>query len=144
MPSDSSRQSPAVAQRDFPGRRWLHSGLGLSLLGIIGYVVQLSLGRLVTPWYMPCAAVIGIILVAVSLWRARSVWRGLALLFVVLLAGAEWAFLAAMRLPAYSGPAEVGKPMPAFATVRADGAPFTQSDLEGEQHSVVVSFRGRW
>ena len=60
------------------------------------------------------------------------------------LAGAEGAFLAALRLPAYTGPVAAGRPFPAFATIRADGTPFTQSDLEGDQDTVMVFFRGRW
>jgi hypothetical protein len=28
--------------------------------------------------------------------------------------------------------------------MRADGSPFTQRDLEGDQNNVMVFFRGRW
>jgi len=68
----------------------------------------------------------------------------LALLLVLLLAGAEWAFLLASRLPAYTGPVAAGQPFPEFTTVRADGKPFARRDLDGDQNSVLVFFRGRW
>jgi cytochrome oxidase Cu insertion factor (SCO1/SenC/PrrC family) len=96
------------------------------------------------PWYLPIAAVLGVLLVLASLWQARSVWRVLALLLVVLIAGAEGSFLYAMRLPRYEGPVAVGQPFPAFKTARADGSEFTQRDLEGDKHNVLVFFRGRW
>jgi hypothetical protein len=96
------------------------------------------------PWYMPIAATLSVFLIVVALWQARSVWRILALLLVVLLAGAEWAFMLGTRLPAYTGPVATGQPFPEFTTMRADGAPFMQRDLEGDQNNVMVFFRGRW
>jgi hypothetical protein len=135
--------SPAAPRR-FPGRLFLALGLALAILGVAGYAVQLSNGRLTAPWYMPCLATLGVVLLAVSLWQARSVWRVLALLLVVLLASAGWAYLLATRLPAYTGPVAAGRPFPNFATMRADGTTFTQHDLEGDQNNVLVFFRGRW
>jgi cytochrome oxidase Cu insertion factor (SCO1/SenC/PrrC family) len=111
---------------------------------VVAYIVQIRAHRLTAPWYLPIAATIGLGLVAVSLWRARSVWRVLALVLVVLVAGAAWTFLLGTRLPPYTGPVAVGRPFPAFETVRADGTPFTQRDLQGKQNSVMVFFRGRW
>jgi hypothetical protein len=136
--------SPTAVPRRYPGRLFLALGLALTALGVIGYVVQLSAQRLFAPWYMPWSATLGVFLLVVSLWQARTVWRWLALLLVMLFAGAEWAFLLGERLPPYSGPVTVGKPFPAFATVRADGTSFTQRDLEGDQNGVMVFFRGRW
>jgi len=136
---------PSVAApRRRPGRRLLALGLGLAALGVIGYAVQLAAHRLTTPWYLPLSATLAAACLAAALWQARSAWRVLALLLVVLLAGAEWAFLLSSRLPAYTGPVAAGQPFPAFATVRADGTPFTQRDLEGDRDSVLVFFRGRW
>jgi hypothetical protein len=135
--------SPSPPRR-YPGRLWLALGLGLPVLGIAAYAVQLSVHRLSSPLYVPCAATVGAVFVALSLWRARTVWRVLALVLLVLLAGAEWASLAALRLPAYTGPVTAGQPFPAFATIRADGTPFTQSDLQSDQDTVMVFFRGRW
>ncbi|HJT76941.1 MAG TPA: hypothetical protein VJ739_07030 [Gemmataceae bacterium] len=106
--------------------------------------MQMAMQRLVTPWYLPAAGTLGVVLLAVSLWQARSVWRVLALVLVVLLAGAEWAMMVEMRLPAYTGPVAAGQTFPEFTTVRADGTPFTGHDLEGAPDNVLVFFRGRW
>jgi hypothetical protein len=62
----------------------------------------------------------------------------------VLLAGAEWAMMFAMRLPSYTGPIAAGRAFPAFATMRSDGTPFTHDNLKGDQNTVLVFFRGRW
>jgi hypothetical protein len=136
--------STTAAPRRYPGRLFLVLGLVLTGLGIIGYVVQVSMHRLTTPWYLPVAATLGAFLVIVSLWEARSVWRVLAQLLVVLIAGAEWAFLVSARLPDYKGPVTAGQPFPDFVTARADDKPFTQNDLQGDQDNVLVFFRGRW
>ena len=126
------------------GRLLLGLGLGVAILGVIGYAVQLRAHRLTTPWYMPGAATLGVVLVVASLWQRRTLWRGLALVLVLLLAGGAWAFVLVPRLPAYAGPVEEGQPFPEFTTVRADGTPFTRRNLEGNQDSVLVFFRGRW
>jgi hypothetical protein len=120
------------------------AGLGLAFLGVAAYAIQLSLQRLILPWYMPAAALVGVALIVASLWRRRTVWRVLALALVVLLAGFEFVALNAMRLPPYAGPIAVGRPFPAFEARRADGTPFTQNDLIGDQHHAIVFFRGRW
>ena len=119
-------------------------GFGLAVLGVIGYIAQVGSQRLFTPWYMPVAATVGMLFILLSLWKARSIWRVGALLFVVLLAGAGWAMILGTRLPAYAGPVSAGQAFPAFATARANGTPFTQRDLQGDQNSVLVFFRGRW
>ena len=136
--------SSISAPRPFGGRIFLLLGIGLAVLGIAAYVVQIALGRLMVPWYMPALASLGGGLIIISLVERRTVWRIVALTAVVLLAGAEWAILYAMRLPPYTGPITVGRPFPAFETTRADGTPFAQSNLAGEQKSVLVFFRGRW
>jgi hypothetical protein len=135
--------SPAPAQ-SYPGRPFLGLGLGLTVLGVMAYAVQLALHRLITPWYLPALATLGVLCVGVALWQRRTLWRVLALLLVVLVAGASWTFLLAARLPAYTGPVADGRPFPAFTTTRADGTPFTQRDLAGDRASVLVFFRGRW
>ena len=136
--------SSAVAPQPRSGRLFLALGLALAALGVIGYAVQLSTYRLLAPWYLPISATLGAVFLLVALWKRRTVWRVLALLLVVLLAGAEWMFMLETRLPAYTGPVAAGQPFPAFATTRADGEPFTQRDLQGDQNSVLVFFRGRW
>jgi hypothetical protein len=120
------------------------AGLGLAVLGVAAFAIQLSLRRLVLPWYMPVAALIGVGCVVASLWKRRTVWRVLALVVVVLLAGLEIMALYAMRLPPYAGPIAVGRPFPAFESRLADGTPFTQDDLIGDQNHAIVFFRGRW
>jgi hypothetical protein len=119
-------------------------GFGLALLGIAGYAVQLSTKRLVTPWYMPTAATLGVLCLFLALRRRRSVWRVLGLVLLILLAGLEWAVLLSAQLPAYTGPVAEGKPFPAFTTTRPDGSSFSQRDLEGGPNHVLVFFRGRW
>src|SRR5689334_13258845 len=104
----------AAAPRGSPGRLFVALGLGLAVLGIAVYAIQLSTRSLMAPWYMPCLATVGVVFVAVALWQARSVWRILALLLTLLLAGAEWAFLLASRLPSYSGPVAAGQAFPNF------------------------------
>jgi hypothetical protein len=136
--------SPIVAKDRSGGRLPLLAGLGLAVLGVAAYAVQLSARSLIMPWYMPALAVLGVALVATSLRRRRTAWRVLALAAVVLLAGAELAVLVALRLPPYSGPIAVGRPFPAFESKRADGTPFSQGDLIGDQHHALVFFRGRW
>ncbi len=135
--------SPAAPRR-YPGRLLLALGLGLTILGFVGYVVQLQAQRLFVPWYLPILATLGVILVVAALWQARSVWRVLALVLVLLLAAAGWSFVLAVRLPPYTGPVAVDRPFPAFATVRADGTSFTEQDLVGAKNHVLVFFRGRW
>jgi hypothetical protein len=136
----SSNSAPA----HFRGRLFLLLGLGLAVLGVVAFIVQIALGRLMVPWYTPALASLGVCLVIISLVERRTIWRVVALTAVMLLAGAEWAILYAMRLPPYTGPITVGRPFPAFETTRADGTPFAQSNLAGEQHTVLVFFRGRW
>jgi hypothetical protein len=119
-------------------------GFGLAVAGVVAYVVRFSFQRLEAPWYMPALALLGVLLVSVSLIEKRTIWRGLALVALLLLAGLEIAFLNAMRLPAYAGPVAAGRPFPAFEAKRADGSLLTQGDLLGEQGNLLVFFRGRW
>jgi hypothetical protein len=137
--------SPPVSSPDRSGGRlFLLSGLGLAVLGVAAYAVQLASGRLVLPWYMPVLALIGGMLVAYSLSKRRTVWRWLALVSVVLLAGFELTALLALRLPRYTGPVVAGRPLPAFEARRADGSRFTRDDLAGDRDHALVFFRGRW
>ncbi len=126
------------------GRLFMVAGLGVAVLGVVTYVVQLSLERLMMPWYMPAAAILGVALVGASLWKRRTAWRVLAMIVVVLLAGFELMVLATLGLPAYAGPIAVGRPFPAFEARRADGSPFTRDALIGDLDQAIVFFRGRW
>lgn len=137
--------SSSNPQRDrSQGRLLLLGGLALPVLGVVGFVVQLRLQRLLLPWYLPALALIGVCLVAASVWKRRTWWRVLSLVLVVLIAGAELAALNAMRLPPYHGPLVLGKEFPAFDAKKANGSRFTQNDLFGDQASALVFFRGRW
>ncbi len=131
-------------RQPYLGRLYLTLGLLLSAAGLVGYYAQLSVHRLAAPWYLPVSATLGVMFVAMSVWHARTILRILCLLLVLLFAGAEWAFILMTRLPAYSGPVAVGQPFPAFSSLKADGKPFTQTELEGQQKNVLVFFRGRW
>jgi hypothetical protein len=111
---------------------------------VLGYAAQLWVQRLSTPWYLPASGTLGVLLLAASLWQARTAWRVLALVLVALLAAAEWRFIQKARLLDYAGPVEVDQPFPAFTTARADGTPFTRRDLDGDRDSLLVFFRGRW
>lgn len=127
------------------GRAWLLLGLAVAVLGVLAYVGQVAgLRLLAMPWYLPFTGTLAVILVIRALWEARSVWRILALVFVLLLTGMEWMVVFAGRLPGYTGPIAVGKPFPVFTTLRADGTPFTERDLGGDHNEVIVFFRGRW
>lgn len=133
-----------TAPRRHPGRLFLALGLGVAILGVAAYVAQLSAHRLSAPWYLPLSGMLAAAFLVVALRQARTLWRVLALLLVILLAGAEWTFLLGARLPPYAGPVAIGTPFPAFATVRADGTPFTHCDLMGDHDIILVFFRGRW
>jgi hypothetical protein len=134
--------SAPVRQSD--GRLLVALGLGLALLGIVAYMVQVAaMHHLVTPWYAPIATTLGVVLLLIAMRRKRRVWRILALLFVGLVAGLEWIFVF-VGLPPYTGPVAEGRPFPKFQSVRADGTRFTERDLQGDANSVLVFFRGRW
>jgi hypothetical protein len=126
------------------GRLLALAGLIVPVVGVVAYAIQFSLQRLVWPWYVPAAALLGVALVVASLWRQRTVWRVLALVVVVLLAGFEFMAFSALRLPPYTGPIAVGRPFPAFDARRADGTHFSQNNLVGDEHHAIVFFRGRW
>ena len=134
---------PPILRRK-PGRWLLLIGLLLPFLAIGVFAILVMLQRLSYPWYVPGAATLSVLLVAAALWQGRSIWRVLALLFVLLLAAGEWSFVVLIRLPPYTGPAAVSKPFPAFATLRADSTPVNQHNLEGDTDNVLVAFRGRW
>ncbi len=134
----------SLSPRRSSGRLFLALGLGLVVLGVLAYLVQLLLHRLWLPWYLPVAATLGTALLVVSLWRARTVWRVLALLLVLLITVACWRLVLAHHLPDYTGPVAAEEPFPAFTTARADGTPFSQRDLVGDRDNVLVFFRGRW
>ena len=137
--------TPAAVQKRSRGRAYFWAGIGVCLLGIVLMVVQYSLKQLFVPWYVAVAATLGVLLQLCALARRRSIVRVIVLLLITALAGFEWLFLVSLsKLPAYEGPAQVGRPLPAFRTTLADGSQITEKDLQQGKPSVLVFFRGHW
>lgn len=136
--------APVSVSRNSRGRLLAVAGLAIAVSGVVAFSVRMSRQQLTFPWYMPALAALGVALVTVSLWRRRTIWRVLALVLVASILAFELLGLYAVRLPAYAGPIAVGRPFPAFETRRADGTRFTQDDLVGDRHHILVFFRGRW
>jgi hypothetical protein len=105
--------TPFGVARQFPGRLYLWSGIGLVLLGPILYVLQLRAKLLSVPWYVPALATAGVLLILLAVLGRPTFWRAGAILLCGLLAGAEWYFLVSLsKLPSYTGPVSAGKPFP--------------------------------
>ena len=129
-----------------------HPGRSLLLLGVLvvvgafalNFLLTFAAKILITNWYGPLLGTLGLALIILALMRSRSVWRWTAVVIFTVLVAFQWWALLAMRTPAYTGPVKDGQPFPAFATTLADGAAFTQADLQGDQNTVMVFFRGHW
>jgi hypothetical protein len=130
-----------------PTRRWPLFLLGV-LLFIAGpaiYVVEFQMKHLKTPWYVPIMATVGVLLMAVSVIQRRGILRIVGLVLFAVVCGFQWLMLlVGVATPSYTGPAQAGKKMPAFATALADGKAFTDKDLEDGKPTVLLFFRGRW
>jgi len=136
---------PAANTQRHPGRVYVGLGIALVILGPILYMVQLWARILRTPWYVPVLATAGVALAFVAVLRRPNVWRILALAFCLAFAFIAWQFiLVSSKLPAYTGPVATGVTLPAFTATLADGSPFNQDSLRGEQNTAMVFFRGRW
>jgi hypothetical protein len=136
---------PATEVRRASGRLFLGLGILLVLLGPILYAVEIKAKHLPTPWHAPALAAVGIVLVIIAVWRRPNLWRITAFVLFGLIAAGQWfMFLVASKVPPYTGPVAIGAAMPAFKTTLADGSPFDQDSLRGEQDTVLVFFRGRW
>src|SRR5262249_3821731 len=106
---------------------------------------QFGLKQLVVPWYMPILGTVGVLLMAASLRQRTTLWRTVGVGLFALLGVVEWYFLLSFtRVPAYRGPAEVGRLIPPFATTTANGRTFTDQDLQDGTPTALVFFRGRW
>ena len=128
-----------------PGRSLLLFGVFLAVAGpVLNILLMFAAKILITPWYAPLLGTLGVALIILAIMRSRSIWRWTAVVIFTLFVGFQWWALLAMRLPAYTGPVKDGQPFPAFATTLADGSAFTQADLQGDQHTVMVFFRGHW
>jgi hypothetical protein len=129
-----------------PTRRWplFLVGVLLFIAGPAIYYVQFQMKHLVTPWYAPIMASVGVLLMAMSVWQRRGVLRSVGLVLFVLMCGMEWFMLLGMGTPAYTGPAQSGSKVPTFATALADGKSYTNKDLQDGKPTVLLFFRGRW
>ena len=136
--------TPPAAGRS-RGRALFWAGVAACLLGLVLAFAQFSLKIVGVPWYTPALATLGAVLLVVAVARRRTVPRVVALVLVAALAGFQWYTLGSlMKLPAYDGPAQPGRPFPAFRASHADGRPFTDADLRDGSRRVMVFFRGRW
>ena len=136
---------PATEVRRASGRVFLGLGILLVLLGPILYAVEINAKHLATPWYAPVLATVGLVLLMMAVWGRPNLWRITAFVLFSLFAAGQWfMLLVASKVPPYTGPVAVGAAMPAFKTTLADGSPFDQDSLRGEQDTVLVFFRGRW
>ena len=127
------------------GRACFWAGLAACLIGLAVAVAQFSLKQLFVPWYAPALATLGALLLFVAVVRRPGIVRIAALLLVAGLAGLEWFFLVSfLKLPDYEGPAQAGRPFPAFSSTHADGQPFTDANLRDGSRHAMVFFRGRW
>jgi hypothetical protein len=135
--------SPSTA-RFVPGRVLFWLSLVLGLLAPIFYALQLSMGSLTKPWYLPILGTAAAALALGAVWRRFGIGRLLVGILLVLLAAFEWSLFSTTKLPAYAGPVTIGRAFPAFATTLADGSQFTEANLAGPQSTALVFFRGRW
>src|SRR5688572_28306094 len=80
-------------------------GFLLFVLGPVLNFVQLRVGQLWTPWYVPVLASVGVLLMIASLRQRRSVLRLVGLVVFVVVCGLEWyLFAVKLKAPEYSGP----------------------------------------
>lgn len=129
-------------------RGWPFFLLGVLVftLGPIVYAVQLGVLRQTPmPWHLLILAGVGVLLMALSLWRRFGVLRTIGFVVFLLLAGGEWLFfLVISKTPLYTGPAQVGAPLPVFETTLADGRTFGNRDLSGDEATIILFYRGHW
>jgi 4-amino-4-deoxy-L-arabinose transferase-like glycosyltransferase len=140
--------APSVsAANDLKPRRppFFLAGVLLFVLGPPVYVVQFQSKLLFAPWYVPIMASIGVGLMVAAVWSRRGMARTIGAVLFGLVCGLEWFMLGVgTATPLYSGPAEAGRTVPEFSATRADGKPFTETDLKRGNPTVVLFFRGRW
>ena len=120
-------------------------GALLFLAGPVAYMVQINMGRLTTPWYIPILSTAGVGIMAWSLVRRFGIFRTIGLAFFLIVCVLQWYMFAVGTLnPKYEGPARAGAELPAFTATKADGATFANSDLKNGKATVLVFFRGHW
>lgn len=128
-----------------PGRSLLLLGVLVAVSGPALMILLIFAAKvLITPWYAPLLGTLGVSLIVLALLRSRSIWRWTAMVIFTLLVAFQWWALFSMRTPPYTGPVKDGQPLPAFATTLADGSVFTLADMQGNQNTIMVFFRGHW
>ncbi len=139
-------QSTPVPVRAPPRRLPLYLiGILLFVIGPALYILQFRMRQLVVPWYVPVLASFGVLCLMASVMGRRGIVRIVGLVLLTVLCGLEWFFLLVLaKSPAYEGPAQVGRPLPTFATTLADGKPLTTKELATGGPTALVFFRGRW
>jgi hypothetical protein len=121
-------------------------GVLVFFAGPLTYAVQLGvLHQTVMPWANIVLPSVGVLIMALSLVRRFSIWRTLGFVFFLVLAALQWVFLLVMaKTPLYTGPAQPGSELPAFATKFADGRSFSNNDLGANDNTIFLFFRGHW
>jgi fucose 4-O-acetylase-like acetyltransferase len=125
-------------------RPFLVVGLLLGVGSLAVYVIQFSAQVLIVPWYLPIFTTTGCLMFVWALLQHRTWSRMAGLVFMALLSLGAWGFIGYARLPEYEGPVKSAYAFPPFASLTADGEPFTPADLKAPQNTVMVFFRGRW
>lgn len=138
-------KEPVAAVPPSSGWMYLLAGILVAVSGMVTYIVRMQAKVLSSPWYVPVLATLGALLIVYSLAERRTIWRwGTAGLFALLAAGTWFMFLVGMAAPPYTGPVTVGRAFPSFETQLASGSRFGQADLQGDQNTILLFFRGRW
>lgn len=138
-------KEPVAAVRQSSGWIYLLAGMLVAVSGMVIYIVRMQAKVLSSPWYVPVLATLGALLIVYSLAGQRTIWRwGTAGLFALLAAGTWFMFLVGMAAPPYTGPVTVGRAFPNFETKLAGGTNFSHADLQGDQNTILLFFRGRW
>jgi hypothetical protein len=127
-------------------RRWpfFFIGVLLFIVGPVAYAIQMNMHRLSMPWYIPILSTIGVLLMLLSVVQRRGIVRIVFLVLFMLFCGFEWMSLLATSTPKYVGPAQTGHKLPEFSASLANGARFTNKDLENGTPSALLFFRGHW
>ncbi|MSU78732.1 MAG: hypothetical protein EXS16_11645 [Gemmataceae bacterium] len=132
-------------------RTWplIVAGTVFLVLGPVIYGTQIAMGQLVTPWYLPAFATVGVVLMMAAFVRRpgvlRGVLRGVLVALALLPTVFAWLVIAIFsRTPEYTGPARVGEKLPTFAAHYADGREFSDRVLATGRPAVLLFYRGHW
>ncbi len=130
-----------------PPRTWplIAAGVFFLLLGPAIGVVMTALEKLITPWYLPILATIGVALLAAAFVRRPGILRGVLVGLALLPTVFAWLIVAVFaRTPEYTGPATVGNRIPTFTAKYTDGREFSNGEVETGGPAVLLFYRGHW